>query len=99
MEIRRKPTATPKPPTASQLRQQEEAEGRMAYEEAKKTGIGGQAIDYWERAEKQVEKNVSDGKTHWVVGGFEATGAKVMGFFARLANIHEVEGRAAQLGY
>lgn len=99
MQVRRQNQPNPPAPTPAKLAEQAATEARQAYEEVKKTGLGGQAIDYWERAEAQVGEDVSNGKTGVAVATAKATGFKIMGFFAKLSGIHEVEGRSAQFGY
>jgi len=69
-----------------------------AYDEAAKTGVGGQAIQYWKDAQKHIAEDVTDGKTGVLAGTALTTGARVMQFFAEMSNVAEVEGSAAKLG-
>jgi hypothetical protein len=70
--------------------------GQRAYEKAKKEGVGGYAIDFWDGAAKHADADVKSGKSWWITGNARWAGAKVMGFFARMSGADEVEGRFAQ---
>ena len=79
------------------LRAQQAADrGEQAYKKAKKEGVGGYAIDFWDGAAKNADKAVKSGESWWITGNAKWAGAKVMGFFARMSGFDEVEGRAAQ---
>lgn len=70
--------------------------GEQAYAKAKKEGAGGYAIDFWDGAAKNAEKDVKSGESWWITGNAKWAGAKVMGFFARMSGLDEIEGRTAQ---
>lgn len=70
--------------------------GQAAFEKAKKEGMGGHAIDYWDGAAKNATKDVEAGKSWWITGQAKFAGAKVMGFFAKLSGLDGLEGRLAQ---
>lgn len=84
-------------PNNPALRAQQAAQrGDKAYEKAKKEGVGGYAIDFWDGAAKNADADVKAGKANWLWGNTKWAGAKVMGFFARMSGVDEVEGRYAQ---
>ena len=86
----------PNGPNAALRAREAARRGDKAYETAKKEGMGGYAIDFWDGAAKNADADVKAGKSWWITGNARWAGAKVMGFFARMSGVDEVEGRVAQ---
>jgi len=70
-----------------------------SYQDARKNGIGGSAIRFWDEAGRKAKADTDSGRIAKPLGQLKQAGAGVMKFLAQMSNVAELEGSAAKLGY
>jgi hypothetical protein len=80
-------------------RAQVRRDAEASYQEARRNGIGGTAIRFWEEAARKAKADTDSGCIAKPLGQLKQAGAGVMKFQAQMSNVAELEGSAAKLGY
>lgn len=80
-------------------RAQVRRDAETSYQEAKRDGIGGSAIRFWDETARKAKADLDNGRIAKPLGQLKRAGAGVMKFLAQMSNVAELEGSAAKLGY